>query len=57
MTDNLTGWPAAVVRCGTSGRGLPIGLQVVAPLWREDRCLAVAGRLEAALGGWRRPAL
>jgi amidase len=54
LTDNLTGCPAAVVRCGTSPEGLPIGVQVVAPMWREDRCLAVAQRLETALGGWRR---
>jgi amidase len=57
MTDNLTGWPAAVVRCGTSAEGLPIGVQVVAPPWREDICLAVAERLEARLGGWRRAAI
>jgi amidase len=54
LTENLTGCPSAVVRCGTSPEGLPIGIQVVAPLWREDRCLAVAQRLETALGGWRR---
>lgn len=50
---NLTGWPAAVVRVGTSGDGLPIGAQVVARPWREDICLAIAGHLESALGGWR----
>lgn len=50
---NLTGWPAAVVRVGTSSDGLPIGAQVVGRPWREDVCLAVAGHLEAALGGWR----
>ncbi len=50
---NLTGWPAAVVRAGTSREGLPIGAQVVARPWREDVCLAVAGHLETALGGWQ----
>jgi amidase len=29
MTYNLTGWPAVVVRGGTSREGLPIGVQVV----------------------------
>jgi amidase len=53
MTDNLTGWPVVVVRCGTSPNGLPIGLQVVGPPWREDLCLAAAQRLENDLGGWR----
>jgi amidase len=52
---NLTGWPGAVVRGGTSPEGLPIGVQVVAKPWREDVALAVAQHLEDALGGWKRP--
>ena len=56
-TYNLTGWPGAVVRGGTSPEGLPIGVQVVARPWREDAALAVAQHLETALGGWQRPAL
>ncbi len=52
---NLTGWPATVVRCGTSSEGLPIGIQVVARPWREDVSLAVATFLETALGGWQKP--
>lgn len=55
LAFNLTGWPAAVVRCGWSPEGLPIGVQVVARPWREDVALAVAQRLEAALGGWQAP--
>jgi amidase len=54
---NLTGWPAAVVRAGTSAGGLPIGVQAVARPWREDVALAVVAHLEQALGGWRPPAL
>lgn len=57
MTYNLTGWPGAVVRGGTSPEGLPIGVQVVAHPWREDVALAVAKQLETALGGWQRPPL
>lgn len=53
MTHNLSGWPAAVVRCGQSAEGLPIGVQIAASPWREDIALAVAGRLEAVFGGWR----
>ena len=56
-TYNLTGWPGAVVRGGTSPEGLPIGVQVVARPWREDVALAVAQHLETALGGWQRPSL
>jgi amidase len=54
---SLTGWPAAIVRCGTSAEGLPIGVQLVAPPWREDVALAAALVLERELGGWRAPPL
>jgi amidase len=57
FTYNLTGWPAAVVRGGTSPEGLPIGVQVVACPWREDVALAVAQHVETALGGWKPPPL
>jgi amidase len=55
MTYNLTGWPAAVVRAGRSPEGLPIGVQIVARPWREDVALAVAAKIEKALGGFERP--
>ena len=54
---NLTGWPAAVVRCGTSPEGLPIKVQAVARPWREDVALTVAQHLETALGGYQQPPL
>jgi amidase len=54
---NLTGWPAVVVRGGTSPEGLPIGVQLVAPPWREDVALAGARVVEAASGGWQPPRL
>ena len=54
---SLSGWPAAVVRCGTSPEGLPIGVQIAARPWREDIALAVASYLESSLGGWRMPPL
>ena len=54
---NLLGWPVVVVRCGQSSEGLPIGVQVVAPPWREDIAVAAARRLEADLGGWVAPPL
>jgi amidase len=56
-TYNLTGWPAVVVRGGTSPEGLPINVQVVARPWREDVALAVAQYIETTLGGWQRPPL
>lgn len=53
MTHNLTGWPAAVVRCGQTAAGLPIGVQIAAGPWREDVALRIAAQLESACGGWR----
>ena len=53
MTHNLTGWPAAVVRCGQTAAGLPIGVQIAAQPWREDVALRIAGRLEELFGGWQ----
>ena len=57
LAYNLTGWPGAVVRCGTSPEGLPIGVQIIARPWREDVALAVAHYLETNLGGWQPPPL
>ncbi|MHA2312518.1 MAG: amidase [Candidatus Thorarchaeota archaeon] len=55
MSYNLTGWPGAVVRVGTSSEGVPIGVQIVARPWREDVALAVAKYIEQKFGGWQPP--
>lgn len=57
ITYNVTGWPVAVVRCGWSETGLPIGVQIVARPWREDVTLAAAAHLEAVFGGWVPPSI
>ncbi len=57
LTYSLTGYPAVVVRTGTTADGLPVGVQVVAQPWREDVALAVAAFLEQQFGGWQRPPL
>ena len=51
---NTTGWPAGVVRCGTStvDAGLPLGIQVVAQPWRDDVVLAALAHIEQQTGGW-----
>ncbi len=48
MTHNLTGWPAAVVRAGTSPEGLPIGVQIAAGPWQDGMALALAAAIERA---------
>ncbi|MGZ3640737.1 MAG: amidase [Candidatus Limnocylindrales bacterium] len=57
LAYSLTGYPAVVVRVGTSAEGLPVGVQVVARPWRDDVALATAAFLEGAFGGWRPPVL
>jgi len=52
---NLTGWPSATVRVGTSPEGLPLNVQVAARPWREDVALALAAHLEKTFGGWKMP--
>jgi len=58
-TVNLIGLPSVVVPTGLGG-GLPTGVQVVAPPYREDLCLAAAAAIENGLGTladqlWSRP--
>jgi aspartyl-tRNA(Asn)/glutamyl-tRNA(Gln) amidotransferase subunit A len=53
VTANLAGIPGVSVPIGRV-RGLPVGGQVLAPWWREETMLAVAGALEAALGAGSR---
>jgi aspartyl-tRNA(Asn)/glutamyl-tRNA(Gln) amidotransferase subunit A len=61
ISANLAGIPAISVCCGTDERGLPVGLQLLAPPFREDLLLQVAHHLEQRLdwprvrAGLRRP--
>jgi amidase len=45
---NATGQPAISVPLEMSEEGLPIGIQLVAPIWREDILIRVASQLEEA---------
>jgi len=45
---NATGQPAISLPLETSDEGLPIGIQFVAPMWREDLLIGLAGELERA---------
>ena len=54
---NLTGWPGAVVRAGQDEHNLPIGVQIVAAPFREDRCLAMAKWLETNLPSFAPPTI
>ena len=43
---NLTRQPAASIPCGVTSAGLPIGLQIVGPLYADDRVLRAARAFE-----------
>jgi len=47
---SLVGFPALSIPCGHSATGLPIGLQLVAPPFKETRLLHFAKRLQDNLG-------
>jgi aspartyl-tRNA(Asn)/glutamyl-tRNA(Gln) amidotransferase subunit A len=47
---NLTQQPAMSVPCGFSGEGLPIGLQLVGPMHREDLVLRAAHAYQQSTG-------
>jgi amidase len=50
---NVCGSPATSVPVHHDiASGLPVGVQVVGPPWRDDLCLQVAAQLEAAIP-WR----
>jgi len=54
---NTTGWPGGIVRVGTASedKGLPLGVQAVAPPWRDDVVLAALSLIESKTGGWQKP--
>ena len=45
---NMWGLPAISVPCGFTAAGLPIGLQIIGPHWREDRVIQIAYAYEQA---------
>jgi len=47
---NLAGLPAISIPVGLSGEGLPIGLQIIGDVLREDNVLRAAYSLEKAVG-------
>ena len=49
---NVSGNPALSIPCGFTGKGLPVGLQLIGPRWGEASLLAIAQSYEEA-AGWR----
>jgi aspartyl-tRNA(Asn)/glutamyl-tRNA(Gln) amidotransferase subunit A len=51
---NVWGLPAISIPCGLTKSGLPIGLQIAGPPWREDLVLRLANAYERATE-WHKP--
>jgi len=53
---NTTGWPAGVLRAGTSKAesGMPLGIQIVGQPWRDDIVVAAMTHVEKQTGGWQK---
>ena len=51
---SLAGLPATVAPVGTAA-GLPVGMQIVAPMWEDATSIEFAGRLADAIGGFTPP--
>jgi aspartyl-tRNA(Asn)/glutamyl-tRNA(Gln) amidotransferase subunit A len=51
---NVWGLPAISIPCGFTIAGLPIGLQIIGPHWREDRVLQLAYAYEQATAWHKR---
>ncbi|AZD29877.1 amidase [Pseudomonas chlororaphis] len=52
---SLSGSPVVVLPVAFDPElGLPIGIQIIGPHWKEPRLLALAKALESQLSGWRR---
>jgi Asp-tRNA(Asn)/Glu-tRNA(Gln) amidotransferase A subunit family amidase len=52
---SILGFPVAVVPCGLSSEGLPVGIQVVGRPYRDYEVLAVAAALEREFGRFSPP--
>ena len=51
----LSGCPATVVPVGMTATGLPVGLQVMGPMWEDATPITFAGLLAREIGSIPRP--
>jgi amidase len=52
---SLPGLPAVAAPVGTTPSGLPVGLQILGPLYEDDTALMFAELLSQVVGGYERP--
>jgi Asp-tRNA(Asn)/Glu-tRNA(Gln) amidotransferase A subunit family amidase len=54
-TATLAGLPATVAPVGATDAGLPVGIQVVAPMWEDSTSIEFAALLSDVIGGFKAP--
>ena len=52
---SLAGLPATVAPVGRTRAGLPVGMQIVAPMWEDATAIEFAARLADVIGGFAAP--
>jgi amidase len=52
---SLPGLPAVLAPVGTTPAGLPVGVQIIGPLYEDDTAVTFAELLEDVVGGFERP--
>jgi len=55
MFASLAGLPATVAPIGVTTEGLPVGIQIVAPMWEDGTSIEFAALLSAVVGGFSAP--
>jgi amidase len=55
MPATLAGLPATVAPIGRTASGLPVGIQIVAPMWEDGTSIEFAARLADMVGGFTPP--
>ena len=52
---SLGGLPATAAPIGTTREGLPVGIQIVGPMWEDGTAIEFAALLSAIVGGFQAP--
>ena len=55
MLSQVSGCPMVVIPAGTDSNGVPFAAQLIGARWQDERLLAVAEAITAAVGGFRPP--